>query len=92
VGGPARPARARRTGERAGRRHRGRAAHGPVVFVTARPLERFPSAWAALARGTRVLVVPGEAHGRRAAFSVAGCTGYDVTPAGAGTNPTRRAR
>ena len=60
--------------------------------MTARPLERFPSAWAALARGTRVLVVPGEAHGRRAAFSVAGCTGYDVTPAGAGTKPTRRAR
>lgn len=65
---------------------------GPVVFVTARRLERFPSAWAAVARGTRVLVMPAAARGRTAAFSVAGCAGYDVTPLGPGSNPARRAR
>lgn len=49
---------------------------GPVVYVAARAAGRPPRALAGGAGGLRILVVPGAAPGRRALFSVAGCTGY----------------
>jgi len=52
---------------------------GPIFYVVARELSSWPAALAAGARGERTLVFPGEAPGRRAAFTVAGCTGVSVT-------------
>jgi len=54
---------------------------GPIFYVAARELSSWPAALAAGARGERTLVFPGEAPGRRAAFTVAGCTGVRVTRA-----------
>lgn len=49
---------------------------GPVVYVAARATTRTPRALAGSGGGMRILVVPGTAAGRRALFTVAGCTGY----------------
>ena len=52
------------------------ARRGPVVFVSARPRLRLPQALANGHGAARVLVVPGSIAERRAAFAVAGCSGY----------------
>ena len=57
------------------------ARNGPIFYVAARELSSWPAALAASARGERTLVFPGEAPGRRADFTVAGCTGVRVTRA-----------
>ncbi|HEY6759857.1 MAG TPA: DUF58 domain-containing protein [Baekduia sp.] len=54
---------------------------GPIVYVAARRLSRPPRALAHAPGGGRVLVVPGELPGRRPAFSVAGCHGYELSEA-----------
>jgi hypothetical protein len=51
---------------------------GPVVYVCARPAARPPRALAQARAATRTLVVPGALAGRRAAFAVAGCHGYEL--------------
>jgi hypothetical protein len=53
---------------------------GLVVYVAAHVPGRAPAALEHAPAAGRVLVVPGQMAGRRAAFSVAGCTGYAVTP------------
>jgi uncharacterized protein (DUF58 family) len=55
---------------------------GPVFYVAARTLSRPPRALAHAPGGGRVLVVPGTLPGRRAAFTVAGCTGYELSVTG----------
>jgi len=55
------------------------ARRGPVFYVAARELSSWPAGPGGPARGERILVVPSEAPGRTAAFSVAGCTGVRVT-------------
>jgi hypothetical protein len=55
------------------------ARRGPVVYVAARALRRPPRALAHAPGGGRVLVVPGTLAGRRPAFTVAGCTGYELS-------------
>jgi uncharacterized protein (DUF58 family) len=57
------------------------ARRGPIVYVAARRLTRPPRALAHAPGGGRVLVVPGEIPGRRAAFSVARCLGYELSEA-----------
>jgi uncharacterized protein (DUF58 family) len=57
------------------------ARRGPIVYVAARRLTRPPRALAHAPGGGRVLVVPGPIGGRRAAFSVAGCLGYELSGA-----------
>jgi len=52
------------------------ARRGPVIWVTARRIERAPRALAQAPALTRILVVPGRLPGRRASFAVAGCSGY----------------
>jgi uncharacterized protein (DUF58 family) len=52
---------------------------GPVIYVAARVLSRPPRALAHAPGGGRLLVVPGTLPGRRAAFTVAGCTGYELS-------------
>ena len=52
---------------------------GPVVLVVAQAPERVPRALVASSAPRRVLVVPGAMAGRRAMFTVAGCTGHDLT-------------
>jgi uncharacterized protein (DUF58 family) len=52
---------------------------GPVLYVSARRVDRLPGTVRALARGPSALVVPGELPGRDAMFAVAGCRGYAVT-------------
>jgi uncharacterized protein (DUF58 family) len=54
---------------------------GPVLYVAARPPSRTPRALAHAPASGRTLVVPGTLPGRRPVFSVAGCTGYDASPA-----------
>lgn len=54
------------------------ARRGPVVYVAARALRRPPRALSHAPAGGRVLVVPGTLPGRRAAFTVAGCSGYEL--------------
>jgi uncharacterized protein (DUF58 family) len=56
---------------------------GPVVYVAARVLTRPPRALAHAVGGGRILVVPGTLGGRRAAFTVAGCTGYELSTSAA---------
>jgi uncharacterized protein (DUF58 family) len=51
---------------------------GPVLYVAARVPARAPRALAHTPGGGRVLVVPGTMRGH-AAFTVAGCTGYDLS-------------
>jgi uncharacterized protein (DUF58 family) len=55
------------------------ARRGPIVYVAARRLSRPPRALAHAPGGGRVLVVPAEIAGRRAAFAVAGCLGYELS-------------
>jgi uncharacterized protein (DUF58 family) len=52
---------------------------GPVLYVAARVPGRTPRALAHAPGGGRLLVVPGTMSGRRAAFTVAGCTGYALS-------------
>jgi hypothetical protein len=52
--------------------------HGPVLLVVARMPERPPRALAASPAPRRILVVPGRIAGRRIAFTVGGCTGYEL--------------
>jgi uncharacterized protein (DUF58 family) len=53
---------------------------GPVLYVCARRTSRAPRALGQAPAANRTLVVPGTLSGRRALFTVAGCTGYDLTP------------
>ena len=68
-----------RPGAAAGRR-------AVIIHVAARPLARPPrAAGAGRSAAARLLVIPGTPPaaappGARAAFTVAGCTGYDLTP------------
>jgi uncharacterized protein (DUF58 family) len=57
------------------------ARRGPIVYVAARRLTRPPRALAHAPGGGRVLVVPAPIAGRRAAFTVAECTGYELSEA-----------
>ncbi|MEA2284038.1 MAG: hypothetical protein QOJ21_81, partial [Solirubrobacteraceae bacterium] len=52
---------------------------GPVFFVAASAAARPPRALAHAPAGGRVHVVPGTVTGRRALFSVAGCTAYELS-------------
>jgi hypothetical protein len=61
------------------------ARRGPVLYVAARRLTRPPRALAHAPGGGRLLVIPGRLAGRRAAFSVAGCHGYELSDAGVRT-------
>jgi uncharacterized protein (DUF58 family) len=67
------------------------ARRGPIIYVAARRLSRPPRALAHAPGGGRVLVVPGTLSGRRASFTVAGCSGYELSDArrgpGAGAGP-----
>ncbi|HEY2637429.1 MAG TPA: DUF58 domain-containing protein [Solirubrobacteraceae bacterium] len=54
----------------------GGARQGALIYIPARRTDRLPPALVTAARGARVLVVPGALPDRRAAFTVAGCTGY----------------
>jgi hypothetical protein len=49
---------------------------GPLIWVAARRVERAPRGLANAHAGRRILVVPGRLPNRRAAFAVAGCSGY----------------
>ncbi|MCW2991709.1 MAG: hypothetical protein JWM73_2303, partial [Solirubrobacterales bacterium] len=53
---------------------------GAIFYVAARALGRVPPVLAHAPAAGRILVVPGVLAGRRPAFSVAGCTGYDLAP------------
>ncbi|HET6505181.1 MAG TPA: DUF58 domain-containing protein [Baekduia sp.] len=65
---------------------------GPIVYVAARRLTRPPRALAHAPGGGRVLVVPGPIAGRRPAFAVADCLGYELSKARrADLSPTRPA-
>lgn len=55
------------------------ARRGPVLYVSARLLSRAPRALLHAPGGGRLLVVPGVLPGRRAAFTVAGCHGYELS-------------
>jgi uncharacterized protein (DUF58 family) len=55
------------------------ARRGPIVYVAARRLTRPPRALAHAPGGGRVLVVPAAIGGRRTAFTVAGCFGYELS-------------
>lgn len=55
------------------------ARQGSVLYVSARRTGRPPRALAQAPRGGRVLVVPAPLPGRRPAFSVAGCLGYELS-------------
>lgn len=57
---------------------------GPVVLVVAHVPERLPRALSASGAPQRLLVVPGALPGRRAAFTVAGCRGYELARAPVG--------
>jgi uncharacterized protein (DUF58 family) len=52
---------------------------GPVLYVAARRIHRPPRALTSAPGGGRILVIPGELAGRRPAFSVAGCHGYELS-------------
>lgn len=64
---------------------------GPVVFVSARMRARVPQALGPAHGALRVLVVPGELPSRHAAFAVAGCHGYVLSGAAAGSGRAARA-
>lgn len=55
------------------------ARRGPIVFVSARRITRAPRALVHAPGGGRILVVPGSIAGRRAEFTVAGCSGYELS-------------
>ena len=50
----------------------------PLLWVTARAGETLPRALSRSGSASRTLVVPGTLPGRRAAFTVAGCSGYPL--------------
>jgi uncharacterized protein (DUF58 family) len=52
---------------------------GPVFYVAASAPRRAPRALMHAPGGGRVLVVPGTLPGRRAIFTVAGCTAYELS-------------
>ncbi len=52
---------------------------GPVLYVTASRSGRAPRALALAPGGGRLLVVPGTLKHRAPAFSVGGCTGYELS-------------
>jgi uncharacterized protein (DUF58 family) len=52
---------------------------GPVFYVAARTPHRPPRALTHAPGSGRVLVVPGTMPGRRAIFTVAGCSGYELS-------------
>jgi uncharacterized protein (DUF58 family) len=52
---------------------------GPVFYVAAGSTGRAPRALSHAPGGGRVLVVPGALAGRRAVFTVAGCTAYELS-------------
>jgi len=52
---------------------------GPLLYVSARRVDRLPPAAQAIARGPASLVVPGRLPGRESQFAVAGCHGYAQT-------------
>jgi len=54
------------------------ARRGPLLWVTARAGETLPRALSRSGSASRTLVVPGTLPGRRAAFTVAGCSGYPL--------------
>jgi uncharacterized protein (DUF58 family) len=54
---------------------------GTVIYVAARTLARPPRALLQARAAGLVLVLPGTLEGRVAGFTVAGCAGYDLTPA-----------
>jgi uncharacterized protein (DUF58 family) len=54
------------------------ARRGPVLYVVARASARPPQALLHAPGAQRLLVVPGALDGRRAAFTVAGCSGYEI--------------
>ena len=54
---------------------------GPVLYVSARIPSRPPRALQHAPAAGRTLVVPGPFMGRRPAFAVAGCLGFDLGPA-----------
>jgi hypothetical protein len=54
------------------------ARRGPVLYVVARPGVRPPAALLHAPGARRLLVVPGAPDARRAAFTVAGCSGYEI--------------
>jgi uncharacterized protein (DUF58 family) len=56
-----------------------RGRRGPVLLVVARTPERAPQALAASPSRVRILVVPGRLAGRRVAFTVGGCAGYELS-------------
>jgi len=49
-----------------------------IIWVAARALREPPRALARASGAVRMLVVPGSVPGRRPAFTVAGCTGYEL--------------
>ncbi len=49
---------------------------GPLLYVSARRVDRLPPAAQAIARGPASLIVPGRLQGRESLFAVAGCHGY----------------
>jgi uncharacterized protein (DUF58 family) len=53
---------------------------GPVLYVAARAPGRSPRALEHAPAAGRTIVVPGTLPNRRPAFTVAGCTGYDLEP------------
>ena len=57
------------------------ARRGPILYVSARRVTRPPRVLAHAPGGGRLLVVPGAIAGRAAAFTVAGCTGYELSEA-----------
>jgi uncharacterized protein (DUF58 family) len=57
------------------------ARRGPILYVAARRLTRPPRALAHAPGGGRLLIVPGAIAGRAAMFTVAGCSGYELSDA-----------
>ena len=53
---------------------------GAIFYVAARLTNRVPPVLAHAPGAGRILVVPGRLGGRRPAFEVAGCIGYDLAP------------
>lgn len=66
------------------------ARRGPVLYVAARPGVRPPAALLHAPGARRLLIVPGAIEGRRAAFTVAGCSGYDLGSRHAAARPPNR--
>ncbi|HEY4097807.1 MAG TPA: DUF58 domain-containing protein [Baekduia sp.] len=62
------------------------ARRGPILYVAARRLSRPPRALAHAPGGGRLLVVPGVLSGRHASFTVAGCSGYELSEARPGAS------